>query len=107
MGEQIRLRGWLAAKKFNINCLGEYQNLGFYYQYDDRLHKFPQDEVFIADGERISFLDGYVYNKADFLSAEGYHDWQKSFSLSLEKDVEAHLKKLRGDRKSTRRTPVT
>ena len=96
MGEQIRLRGWLAAKKFNINCLGEYQNLGFYYQYDDRLHKFPQDEVFIADGERISFLDGYVYNKADFLSAEGYHDWQKSFSLSLEKDVEAHLKKLRG-----------
>lgn len=96
MGEQIRLRGWLAAKKFNINCLGEYQNLGFYYQYDDRLHKFPQDEVFIADGERISFLDGYVYNKADFLSAEGYHDWQKSYSLSLEKDVEAHLKKLRG-----------
>lgn len=60
MEEQTRLRGWLVAKNLNINCLGKYQDLGFVYQYDDRLHKFPQDEVFLSDGERISFLDGYI-----------------------------------------------
>lgn len=96
MEDRMRLRGWLAAKNLNINCLGEYKDLGFYYQYDDRLHKFPLDEIFVSDGERLSFLDGYVYNKRDFISPEGYHDWQKSFVVSMEKDVAAHLQKLRG-----------
>lgn len=96
MEEQTRLRGWLVAKNLNINCLGKYQDLGFVYQYDDRLHKFPQDEVFLSDGERISFLDGYIYNKEAFICPEGYHDWQRSFALSLGKDVAAHLEKMRG-----------
>lgn len=96
MDDKMRLRGWLAAKNLNISCLGKYKDLGFCYQYDDRLHKFPQDEVFLSDGERISFLDGYVYNKSDFICPQGYNDWQKSFALSMEQDMAAHLGKLRG-----------
>lgn len=96
MDDKMRLRGWLAAKNVNINCLGEYQDLGVCYQYDDRLHKFPQDEVFLSDGARICFLDGYVYNKDDFICQEGYYDWQKSFVVSMEKDTAAHLQRLRG-----------
>lgn len=96
MDEKVRLRGWLAAKNLNIHCLGEYKDLGFFCQYDDSLHKFPQDRIFLSDGQCICFLDGYVYNKNVFICPEGYHDWQQSFALSLSKDADAHFHKLRG-----------
>lgn len=96
MEMKTKLRGWLAASNLNISCLGEYQDLGCCYQYDQRLHKFPQDEVFLSDAEGITFLDGYVYNKDNFICPEGYNDWQKSFALSLRKDAESHFKRMRG-----------
>lgn len=96
MDEKMKLRGWLAAKNLNISCLGKYSNLEFCSQYRDSLNKFPQDQIFSQSGDYICFLDGYVYNRNDFICAEGFHDWQQSFILSMKKDINGHLQKLRG-----------
>lgn len=96
MEDTMRLRGWLAAGNLNINCLGQYKDLGYCSQYDDLLNKFPLDQISLSDGEYICFLDGYVYNKEDFICPEGYNDWAKSFVLSMGRDTEAHFSRLRG-----------
>lgn len=96
MKKESRLRGWLAAKNLNINCLGEYSDLGFCCQYSDALNKFPLDQISLSDREHICFLDGYVYNKDEFICPEGYNDWQRSFVLSMNGDTDGHFRKLRG-----------
>ena len=97
MGEKIALRGWLAASRnMKITCLGEYMDLGVCVQYRNLLNKFPQDQIFLSYADQVSFLDGYVYNKDEFLCPEGFGQWPESFSCSLLKDRTAHFRKLRG-----------
>lgn len=97
MSEKIQLRGWLAASQnLKIASLGEYMDLGVCVQYRNLLSKFPADQIFLSDTEQVCFLDGYVYNKEDFIRPEGYHEWSDSFAFSLREDRKKHLSKLRG-----------
>lgn len=97
MDEKNKLHGWLAASpNLKIGCLGEYMNLGVCVQYSHLLNKFPQDQIFLSNSKQVCFLDGYVYNKEEFLCPEGFGQWSESFSWSLQKDRTAHFQKLRG-----------
>ncbi|MCD7726145.1 MAG: hypothetical protein LUI12_11465 [Clostridiales bacterium] len=97
MADQKELRGWLAARNLNIDCLGRGQALGDgVAQYTNLLHKFPQDEIFLHDGKRVCFLTGYVYHIQDFLQAENHRRWDDAFVASMERDIMAHFQKLRG-----------
>lgn len=97
MEKEIALRGFLAASQnLKITCLGEYSDLGDCVQYSNLLHKFPEDQIFLSDAERVCFLDGYVYNKAAFLCKEGVGEWPESFVYSFRQDEAAHFRKLRG-----------
>ncbi len=92
-----RLRGFLAASKnIKLFCLGEYFDLGVCVHCRKLVDKFPQDQIFLSDANQVCFLDGYVYNKDEFLCSEGYGKWSYSFACSLKKDRAAHLGKLRG-----------
>lgn len=96
MDEKIELHGWLAAKNLNIECLGAVQRLGACVQYNDLLDKFPEDRVFLSEGGHVCFMDGYVYNKDDFMDTAAGHDWQHAFVSSLRSSARVHLQKLRG-----------
>ncbi len=97
MDDKIQLRGWLAASRnMKVTCLGEYIDLGVCVQYRNLLNKFPEDQIFLSDTEQVCFLDGYVYNKEDFIRPEGYHEWSDSFAFSLREDRKGYLSKLRG-----------
>lgn len=97
MDEKIALHGWLAASRdMRLTCLGEYMDLGVCVQYRNLLSKFPGDQIFLSDTEQVCFLDGYVYNREDFIRPEGYHEWPDSFAFSLREDRKKHLSKLRG-----------
>lgn len=97
MKETMELKGWLAASRnMKITCLGEYMDLGVCVQYQNLLHKFPQDQIFLSYVDQVCFLDGYVYNKEEFLCPEGFGQWQESFSCSLQKDPVSHFRRLRG-----------
>lgn len=97
MSERIELRGWLAASRnMKITCLGEYMDLGVCVQYRNLLNKFPQDQIFLSNADQVCFLDGYVYNKEEFLCPEGFGQWPESFSCSLRRDRTAHFRRLRG-----------
>ncbi|MDE7247499.1 MAG: hypothetical protein K2N43_06400 [Lachnospiraceae bacterium] len=94
MDKEIELCGWLAAKNLKIDCLGEVEDLGECLQYSHLLDKFPRDRVYLADEQQICFMDGYVYNKSEFMGRSD--DWQQAFADSLRSDAEAHLQRLRG-----------
>lgn len=97
MREKIELKGWLAASRnMKITCLGEYMDLGVCVQYQNLLNKFPQDQIFLSYVDQVCFLDGYVYNKEEFLCPEGFGQWQESFACSLRKDPASHFRRLRG-----------
>lgn len=97
MGEKEKLRGWLAAGNLNIECLGMSQSLGHCVaQYSNLLDKFPEDQIFFNQEKQICFLNGYVYNKTDFLKPEFGNDWPSSFAASLGQDAKEHFQKLRG-----------
>lgn len=97
MDARKELKGWLSARHLQIDCLGDYEDLGGgVVQYSNLLHKFPKDEVYFHDKRQICFLTGYVYNKQDFLKPEFANDWQTSFAASLKQDAKAHFQKLRG-----------
>ena len=97
MDERKQLRGWLAAgPNLKVVCLGEFMNLGVCVQYRNLLNKFPQDQIFLSNMEQVCFLDGYVYNKEEFLCPEGFGEWPYSFACSFRKDRTAHFQKLRG-----------
>lgn len=97
MDAKIQLKGWLAARHLQIDCLGEYERLGNdVVQYNNLLHKFPGDEVYFHDEKQVFFLTGYVYNKKEFLKPESANDWPASFAASLAQDAEEHFQKMRG-----------
>ena len=97
MDAKIQLKGWLAARHLQIDCLGEYERLGNdIVQYNNLLHKFPGDEVYFHDEKQVFFLTGYVYNKKEFLKPESANDWSASFAASLVQDAEEHFQKMRG-----------
>lgn len=97
MDETKETRGWLAASRnLKVTCLGEYMDLGVCVHYRNLLSKFPADQIFLSDTEQICFLDGYVYNKEDFIRPEGYHEWPDSFAYSLREDRKSHFSGLRG-----------
>lgn len=86
--------GWLIARNLNIECLGEYFEMDGYSQYNNNLNKFPGDQVFFDKSSRIYFLDGYVYNKEEFM--KGTENWQQAFSDAAEADLGQCLNSLRG-----------
>lgn len=97
MREKSELKGWLAASRnMKITCLGEYMDLGVCVQYQNLLNKFPHDQIFLSYVDQVCFLDGYVYNKEEFLCPEGFGQWQESFACSLRKDPASHFRRLRG-----------
>lgn len=97
MDAKIQLKGWLAARHLQIDCLGEYERLGNdVVQYNNLLHKFPGDEVYFHDEKQVFFLTGYVYNKKEFLKPESANDWPASFAASLAQDAKEHFQKMRG-----------
>ncbi len=96
MNEKTELHGWLAAKNFNIECLGAVQNLGECAQYNHLLDRFPEDCVFLSEESRVCFMDGYIYNKSEMIASAAGPDWQHAFASSLFGDGKAHLQKLRG-----------
>lgn len=97
MDAKIQLKGWLAARHLQIDCLGEYERLGNdVVQYNNLLHKFPGDEVYFHDEKQVFFLTGYVYNKKEFLKPESANDWPASFAAWLAQDAKEHFQKMRG-----------
>lgn len=89
------LYGFLAAGNLNIECLGEAQVMGECCHYNHLLNKFPGDQIFREDERTVCFLNGYVYNKADYAQADSA-DWPEAFTRALAGDAEGTLKKLRG-----------
>lgn len=87
--------GFLAAGNLNIACLGEARHMGDCSQYDHLLNKFPDDQIFKAEEGTVSFLNGYVYNKADYERTYGCN-WAEAFTRALMEDADGALKKLRG-----------
>lgn len=89
------LYGFLAAGNLNIECLGEVQVMGECRHYNHLLNKFPGDQICREDERTISFLNGYVYNKTDYMRT-GDGDWAAAFTRALLEDAEDALKRLRG-----------
>ena len=89
------MHGFLAAKDLDIECLGEFYDMGSCKQYNNLLNKFPGDNIFFEDNQHISFLNGYVHNKSDYVHGD-YRDWPAAFTNALYQDTEGSLKKLRG-----------
>lgn len=89
------MHGFLAAKGLNIECLGQYENTGHYSQYNHLLNKFQKDQIFLNEDDRISFLDGYVYNK-DAIIQNDTEDWQHAFARAMGQDIQKCLQALRG-----------
>lgn len=87
--------GFLAAGNLNIACLGEARHMGECSQYDHLLNKFPDDQIFRTEEGIVSFLNGYVYNKADYERTYGCN-WAEAFTRALMEDADGALKKLRG-----------
>lgn len=100
----------MAAGNLNIECLGEVQLMGECSHYSHLLNKFPEDQICREDERTVCFLNGYVYNKADYMrtgeslingmdrqAAGGAPtDWPEAFQRALTEDAEGTLKKLRG-----------
>ena len=63
--------------------------------YSHLLNKFPGDQFLRTESEIVSFLNGYVYNKADYEQTCGL-GWAEAFTRALTEDAEGALKKLRG-----------
>lgn len=89
------MRGFLAAKNLNIECLGPCEDMGHFKQYNNLLNKFPKDQIILNEATHICFLDGYVYNK-DIILASSSEDWQHAFTCAMEQDMEGCLQSLRG-----------
>ena len=89
------LHGFLAAGNLRIDCLGEIRDMGVCAQYNHLLNKFPGDQVFVDEEKRISFLDGYIYNK-DAVCGNGAEDWQHIFARAMGEDAAKCLRMLRG-----------
>lgn len=87
--------GWLAAKKMDIACFGEFRDMGVCKQYNHLLNKFPDDQFFLDDNEKVSFLNGYVHNKADYMQKTSF-GWAEAFTLALRQDMKSCMEKLRG-----------
>lgn len=87
--------GFLAAGNLNIACLGEGKRIGECCQYSHLLNKFPGDQVFCERDGKICFLNGYIYNKTDYMQAKDA-GWAEAFTSALAEDAEGALKKLRG-----------
>lgn len=87
--------GFLVAGNLNIECLGEARRLGDCSQYSHLLNKFPRDQFLTEQDGTVSFLNGYVYNKADYEQLYGLN-WAEAFTRALMEDAESALKKLRG-----------
>ncbi len=113
-GMEIKMKtlyGFLAAGNLNIECLGEVQVMGECRHYSHLLNKFPGDQICREDERIVCFLNGYVYNKADYTQtgrlADGLNrqtngvsgpstDWAEAFSQALTEDAEGTLGRLRG-----------
>lgn len=89
------MKGFLAAKGLNIECLGAFVEMGSCVQYNNLLNKFPKDRVFLNTGKQVCFLDGYVYNK-DMIKSDKSIDWQTAFADAFLRDPEVCLCTLRG-----------
>ncbi len=89
------MHGFLAAGNMDIECLGQYTDMGQCKQYNHLLNKFPKDQVFLDEEGQISFLDGYVHNKECFCLSAG-KDWQHAFAEAMRTDVGKCLRIMRG-----------
>lgn len=89
------MHGFIAAKGLNIECLGQYEDTGYYSQYNNLLNKFPKDQIFLDEDNQISFLDGYVYNK-DAIIRNDTEDWRHAFAHAMRQDTQKCLQTLRG-----------
>ena len=89
------MRGWLAAGDLDIRCLGDFCEMGTCKHFNNLLNKFPDDEIFTEDTQKVSFLNGYIYNKEDYMDGIS-QSWPEVFTESLQKNVAESLKKLRG-----------
>lgn len=87
--------GFLAAGNMNIECLGQYEDMGACRQYNYLLNRFPKDQVFLDEEGQISFLDGYIHNK-DAIHVNGMNDWQHDFAQAMREDPVKCLRTLRG-----------
>lgn len=85
----------MAAKNLNIACLGETRRMGECSQYSHLLNKFPDDQIFEERDGKLSFLNGYIYNKTDYERTYGCR-WAEAFTRALTEDAKAALEKLRG-----------
>lgn len=89
------MHGYLAAGNMNIECLGQFIDMGPCKQYSHLLNKFPKDQVFLNEEDQICFLDGYIHNK-DSITVDGTKDWQHTFAQAVKADVAKCLRTLRG-----------
>ena len=89
------MHGWVAVKNLNIECLGEFQDMGSCKQFNNMLNKFPKDQIFLDDNQKVSFLTGYVYNKTDYMQGTSLY-WHEAFTQALQKDIGDCIRKLRG-----------
>lgn len=89
------MHGFLAAKNLEIGCLGKICDMGECKQYNNLLNKFPEDQIFLEDNQKVSFLNGYVHNKKDYME-ETSKSWPEAFTDALQEDTMETLKRLRG-----------
>lgn len=61
--------------------------------YDNRLHKFPQDEVLFEKEGTTVFFDGYAENKQEIMDMQKAGTWKEGLAKEL---IQDGAKKLRG-----------
>lgn len=89
------MRGWLAAFNLNIECLGDcYRNTSGCVFYDNTLNKFPADRVLRRTEQIDAFVDGFVYNKQEFMQTD--EEWSQAFVRRAGQNLKKFLHELRG-----------
>lgn len=61
---------------------------------DNRIHKFPEDEILKEREEKIYFFDGYIVNKKELNEKNQAVTWEETFIKTAEKD--SFLEEFRG-----------
>ena len=78
------LKGWIAfrGKKLDRQIAGS-ERCNDWTFIDKRLHKFPDDEIFVCGNNNLYFLDGFVLNRNELLKKHQTASWEDAYVAEI------------------------